>query len=187
MSDKHFRTNLAVTLANSQISSTAKYGKVFPHMNDDGAYPTDFSTPKTVETMRVLDSTCSMLPLPSSCHISLSPNLALSFFFSSLSQPPPPPPSRPPPPPPPSRPPPPPPQSPPPPLISSLPRAHRLPTRPDHANVSAPARPPLRAPEFLLIATEQPVAGRAHQQLARPSGQAAFAVGVSRLLETSRA
>lgn len=184
MSDReHFRTNLAVTLANSQISSTAKYGKVFPHMNDDGAYPTDFSTPKTVETMRVLDSTCSMLPLPSSCHLNLSSIFAFSFFFPSPSQPPPPPPSRPPPPPPPSRPPPPPPSA----LTSSLPRAHRLPTRPHHANLSAPARPPLRSPEFVLIPAQQPVAGRAHQQLARPSGQAAFPMGISRLLETSRA
>lgn len=30
------------------------------------------------------------------------------------------------------------------------------------------------------------MAGRAHQQLARPSGQATLAVGVSRLLETAR-
>ncbi|MCJ1424318.1 hypothetical protein MMC29_002205, partial [Sticta canariensis] len=49
------RTNLAVALVNAQISSTAKYGKVFPHISDDGTYPTDFSTAKTVETMRVLD------------------------------------------------------------------------------------------------------------------------------------
>lgn len=68
-----FRTNLAVTLVNAQISATAKYGKVFPHMNDDGAYPTDFSTPKTVETMRVLDSTWP-LPLFPSTPIFQPPN-----------------------------------------------------------------------------------------------------------------
>lgn len=81
-----FRTNLAVTLVNAQISATAKYGKVFPHMNDDGAYPTDFSTPKTVETMRVLDSTWP-LPLFPSTPIFQPPNypscnLVLPFSFS---------------------------------------------------------------------------------------------------------
>ncbi len=50
------RTNLAATLANAQINPTSKYGKVFPHMCDDGRYPSDFNTPKTVETMKVLDS-----------------------------------------------------------------------------------------------------------------------------------
>lgn len=51
------RINVAASLVNIQISATAKYAKVFPHMCDDGSFPTDFMTPKTVETMRVLDST----------------------------------------------------------------------------------------------------------------------------------
>ncbi|KAL8826518.1 MAG: hypothetical protein Q9191_003756 [Dirinaria sp. TL-2023a] len=50
------RTNLAASLINIQISPTAKYAKIFPHMCDDGSFPVDFRTPKTVETMRVLDN-----------------------------------------------------------------------------------------------------------------------------------
>lgn len=50
------RTNLAATLANAQISPTSKYGNVFPHMNEEGRYPSDFNLPRTVEYMKVLDS-----------------------------------------------------------------------------------------------------------------------------------
>lgn len=50
------RTNLAATLANAQISASARYGKVFPHLCEDGRYPPDFSTPKTLITMNSLDS-----------------------------------------------------------------------------------------------------------------------------------
>ncbi|MCJ1473795.1 hypothetical protein MMC13_002446 [Lambiella insularis] len=49
-------TNLAAQLANGQVSSSAKYGKIFPHLCEDGRYPPDFNIPKTVETIRLLDS-----------------------------------------------------------------------------------------------------------------------------------
>jgi hypothetical protein len=62
------RTNLAATLANAQINPSSKYGKVFPHMCDDGRYPSDFNTPKTVETMKVLDS-----KYPFFCYLVLTP------------------------------------------------------------------------------------------------------------------
>ncbi|MCJ1399465.1 hypothetical protein MMC11_002667 [Xylographa trunciseda] len=48
-------TNLAAQLANSQVSYSAKYGKLYPHMCEDGRYPADFNIPKTVETIRLLE------------------------------------------------------------------------------------------------------------------------------------
>ena len=47
---------MVATLINSQVVGSAKYAKIFPHVGEDGQYPKEFSTPKTVETMRVLDS-----------------------------------------------------------------------------------------------------------------------------------
>ncbi|MCJ1242084.1 hypothetical protein MMC14_010091 [Varicellaria rhodocarpa] len=51
-----YRINLAAQLVNGQISHSAKYGKVFPHLCDDGRYPSDFNLPKTVEVMKILDN-----------------------------------------------------------------------------------------------------------------------------------
>ena len=48
-------------LTNGFIPGYAQYAKVSPHMCDDGKYPSDFQTPKTVELMRVLDS---KFPMP---------------------------------------------------------------------------------------------------------------------------
>lgn len=76
------RTNLAATLANALISPTSKYGKVFPHMGDDGRYPTDFNTPKTVETMKVLDSKLT----PSSLHSSSNPKLNTDSQLDRIMQ-----------------------------------------------------------------------------------------------------
>lgn len=47
---------MAASLINVQVGPLAKHAKIFPHVCDDGRYPPEFNTPKTVETMRVLDS-----------------------------------------------------------------------------------------------------------------------------------
>lgn len=69
------RNNLAASLINVQISPTAKYAKIFPHMCDDGSFPVDFRTPKTVETMRVLDSEPAYLLSRRMCLESTSSNM----------------------------------------------------------------------------------------------------------------
>ncbi|MCJ1386645.1 hypothetical protein MMC17_009771 [Xylographa soralifera] len=65
-------TNLAAQLANSQVSYSTKYGKLYrkvwpnslrglaaddftAHICEDGRYPGDFNIPKTVETIRLLE------------------------------------------------------------------------------------------------------------------------------------
>lgn len=53
------RTNVYASLNNSQVLGTNKYAQIFPHMADDGRYPKDFLMPKTVETLKILDSTSS--------------------------------------------------------------------------------------------------------------------------------
>ena len=56
MSAQICRTNVYASLNNSQVSGTQKYAQIFPHMCDDGRYPNDFRLPKTVETLKILDS-----------------------------------------------------------------------------------------------------------------------------------
>ena len=50
---------MAATLCNMNIAGTAKHAKVHPHVCEDGRYPPEFNTPKTVEVMKVLDSMLS--------------------------------------------------------------------------------------------------------------------------------
>lgn len=47
---------MVASLINVQVGHLAKHAKIFPHICEDGRYPAEFSTPKTLETMRVLDS-----------------------------------------------------------------------------------------------------------------------------------
>ena len=58
------RTNLAVSLANQRIHPTSHYAQLHPMMCSDGKFPTDFRSPKTVESVKLLDS--MLIPL-SSC------------------------------------------------------------------------------------------------------------------------
>ncbi len=123
------RTNLAATLANAQINPTSKYGKVFPHMCDDGRYPSDFNTPKTVETMKVLDSKSFFLK-KSHSHSTHAPfrikNDSIPLQFS---------PSHP---------------------SLTVTKPLRLSTRPHHAILPAPSRPP-RRPTGIFIRPHQPL------------------------------
>lgn len=50
------RTNLAVALANSQVSSRARYALLHPMTTSDGRFPEDFNVPKTVESVSQFDS-----------------------------------------------------------------------------------------------------------------------------------
>lgn len=50
------RDNKLACLLNGAIPPYAKYGLVHPMRGKDGEYPADFRHPKTVDTMRVLDS-----------------------------------------------------------------------------------------------------------------------------------
>jgi len=50
------RTNLAAALANGNIGPRAQYSQVHPFICHDGRYPQDFEIPRTVESMRILDS-----------------------------------------------------------------------------------------------------------------------------------
>ena len=47
---------MTATLINLLVPGGAQHSKIFPHMCEDGRYPSDFQTPMTVELMRVLDS-----------------------------------------------------------------------------------------------------------------------------------
>ena len=51
-----FRTNLAVALVNGSIGHKAQYSQVHPFMCHDGRFPQDFQIPRTVESMKILDS-----------------------------------------------------------------------------------------------------------------------------------
>lgn len=53
---------MVATLINSQVVGSAKHAKIFPHVGEDGQYPKEFNTPKTVEMMRVLDSALNPSP-----------------------------------------------------------------------------------------------------------------------------
>lgn len=54
---EHIRkTNLAVALANSQISSRAKFSLLHPMVASDGRFSEDFNVPKTVESVKLFDS-----------------------------------------------------------------------------------------------------------------------------------
>jgi hypothetical protein len=55
------RTNLAVTLANHNINPRSPFAQLHPAMCSDGQFPAHFRTPKTIESMRQLDSTCDAL------------------------------------------------------------------------------------------------------------------------------
>ncbi|EEQ32753.1 conserved hypothetical protein [Microsporum canis CBS 113480] len=49
------RTNLAVSLANHNINPRSQFTQVHPMMCFDGRFPTDFRSPKTVESVKLLD------------------------------------------------------------------------------------------------------------------------------------
>ncbi|EFQ99646.1 hypothetical protein MGYG_02659 [Nannizzia gypsea CBS 118893] len=51
------RTNLAVSLANHNINPRSQFTQVHPMMCFDGRFPTDFRSPKTVESVKLLDVT----------------------------------------------------------------------------------------------------------------------------------
>lgn len=51
------KTNLAVSLANHNISHRAQFSQIHPMMCLDGRFPGDFQTPRTVESVRLFDST----------------------------------------------------------------------------------------------------------------------------------
>ncbi|KAK2809813.1 hypothetical protein FQN50_003453 [Emmonsiellopsis sp. PD_5] len=51
------RTNLAASLANGVISPRAQYMQVYPMMCADGKFPADFRMPKTLQSIRLLDTT----------------------------------------------------------------------------------------------------------------------------------
>ena len=55
--------NARSTLANGQVPGGLRYANIWPHVCDDGRYPKDFCTPKTVETMKIFDSTYRVLAL----------------------------------------------------------------------------------------------------------------------------
>ena len=47
---------MAAGLINMQVAHSAKHAQIFPFLCHDGRLPTEFNGPRTVETMRVLDS-----------------------------------------------------------------------------------------------------------------------------------
>ncbi|WEW55136.1 hypothetical protein PRK78_000564 [Emydomyces testavorans] len=51
------RTNLAVSLANHNVNPRSQVSMVHPMMCADGRFPVDFRTPKTIEEIKLLDST----------------------------------------------------------------------------------------------------------------------------------
>ncbi|EER26448.1 hypothetical protein D8B26_003173 [Coccidioides posadasii str. Silveira] len=51
------RTNLAVSLANHNVNPRSHVSLVHPMMHTDGRFPVDFQTPKTIEEIKLLDST----------------------------------------------------------------------------------------------------------------------------------
>lgn len=59
-------TNLAVQIANGQITHSARYAQVQPKMCPDGRFPSDFRMAKTLEEVIVLDRMLlpSALPAP---------------------------------------------------------------------------------------------------------------------------
>lgn len=50
------KTNLAVALANHNVSHRAHFMQVHPMMCADGRFPADFSAPKTSELVKLFDS-----------------------------------------------------------------------------------------------------------------------------------
>jgi hypothetical protein len=71
------KTNLAVSLANHNISPRAQYTQVHPMMCSDGKFPVDFQVPKTVEAVKLLDSRSPCFSLLLSCFR----NLFLPFYL----------------------------------------------------------------------------------------------------------
>lgn len=49
------RTNLAVSLANHNINPRSHFTQVHPMMCIDGKFPADFQTPKSLETVKLID------------------------------------------------------------------------------------------------------------------------------------
>ncbi len=50
------RNNIAAALINGTIGPKAQYSQVHPFLCHDGRAPQDFQIPRTVESMRILDS-----------------------------------------------------------------------------------------------------------------------------------
>lgn len=50
------RNNLAAALINGSIGHKAQYSQVHPFLCHDGRAPQDFQIPRTVDSMRILDS-----------------------------------------------------------------------------------------------------------------------------------
>lgn len=57
------KTNLAVALANHNISHRAQFSQIHPMMCPDGRFPGDFQIPKTVESVKLFDSMLPPFPL----------------------------------------------------------------------------------------------------------------------------
>ncbi|KAK2767782.1 hypothetical protein FQN54_003941 [Arachnomyces sp. PD_36] len=51
------KTNLAVALANHNISHRAQFSQIHPMMCPDGRFPVDFQIPRTVESVKLFDNT----------------------------------------------------------------------------------------------------------------------------------
>ncbi|KAI4146041.1 MAG: hypothetical protein L6R39_003615 [Caloplaca ligustica] len=60
------KENKVAALLNGAILAPAKYAQVYPLRCDDGTFPTDFKSAKTVDTMRTLDSEHPDVPSVSS-------------------------------------------------------------------------------------------------------------------------
>ncbi|KAL8697921.1 MAG: hypothetical protein Q9201_006854 [Fulgogasparrea decipioides] len=56
MEDQIRKDNRVAALLNGAILAPAKYAQVYPLRCDDGSFPTDFKSAKTVEAMKVLDN-----------------------------------------------------------------------------------------------------------------------------------